>query len=368
MPVVLPGHAGWVKIREITANDADFGAWFNAQRRAVLADDPTGPQWREREVAVVYDPHEHHDVKLWLADDGGHAVGAAVLGLPLRDNLHLGEPELYVPPEFRRRGIGTALLEVVEGAARQYGRTSLMAFLSSSVDTQETPGTTFAEHHGFTLRITEIRRAQSPPFPLADIADAVKTAEPHAEGYKIITFRDSTPDELIEEYARLEARLSTDAPLGDLEYEGEVWDDARIRKSEERAARMGRASWCAVAIAPDGSMAGMTRIKIALDSDDEGFQDTTIVDPRHRGHRLGLLLKAANFTAIDRDRPGIKKIWTWNAETNAQMIAINETLGYRVEGWDRAYQRDVRQPRGRSQLAIAHAVRPNDTKRRSVTE
>jgi hypothetical protein len=85
----------------------------------------------------------------------------------------------------------------------------------------------------------------------------------------------------------------------------------------------------------------MTTIVIAVDSDDTAFQDTTIVDPVHRGHRLGLLLKAANVRAVLAERPGVRAVWTWNAETNTQMIAINETLGYRVEAWSAGYQRDL---------------------------
>lgn len=331
-----------MEIREIKASDSDFGAWSDVHRKSSVADDPTGPLWRDSELRVVYDPHEHRDIKLWLAEDADVAVGAAALSLPMHDNLHLGEVEIYVRPESRRRGIGTALLNLLEQAADEYGRSSVLTYMSSSIQTPDTPGSLFAERHGFTFRLTEIRRVQRPPFPIDEIAKAVDAAQPYAADYEIVTWRDRTPDDYIDEYARLEARLSTDAPLGDMEYEGEVWDESRIRNSEERSARMHRDAWNAVAMAPDGSMAGMTRVVIPRDSDEHGYQDSTIVDPQHRGHRLGLLLKATNFDNFYRDRPGIQAIWTWNAESNAHMIAVNETMGYRVEGWDKMYQRDVR--------------------------
>lgn len=331
-----------MEIREIRVSDAEFADWSAICDAACHADDPDGPRWREREARVLYEPHEHHDVVLWLASDGGQAVGAAALGLPLRDNLRLGEPHVYVTPDKRRRGIGTALLGVVETAAEYRGRSSLLSYLSSSTQTPQTPGKHFAIQHGFTLRITEIRRVQRSPFLVDQIRQAAAAAKPYAYGYEIVTWRDRAPDELVHEFARLEARLSTDAPLGALEYEGEVWDEERVRKSENRYARMGRGTWNAAAIAPDGRMAGITRVSLMNDADNDGFQDTTIVDPAHRGHRLGLVLKAANFETIIADRPRIQQIWTWNADSNSHMIAINETMGYRVEGWDRAYQRDVR--------------------------
>jgi GNAT superfamily N-acetyltransferase len=328
-----------MQIRPIASTDEAFSAWYHVYVSARSADYPNGPRFTEQELRVAYQGHEHHDVLLWLAEDGGRTLGAAMLGLPLRDNLNLAEPEVWVPAEGRRRGIGTVLLETVCDAARTQGRTSVLTYLEGPAGTDTTPGTRFAEHHGFTRRITEIARVQRPPFDLDAIVKAEAEAAPFAAGYEIVTWKGRVPDEHIDEVARLEARLSTDAPLGELDYEAEVWDAARIRKSEQRAAEMGRATWSAVAVVPDGAMAGLTKLSISRESDEVGFQDTTIVDPAHRGHRLGLLLKAANFRQMLRDRPGIQAVWTWNADSNSQMIAINETLGYRVEGWSAGFQR-----------------------------
>jgi GNAT superfamily N-acetyltransferase len=328
--------------REIRAvDDTDFTEWFAIQAQALLADDPAGPQWAERELKVRHQPDEYRDVMLWLAEEEGQAVGAAVLSLPKRDNVHLAEPEVFVRPQARRRGIGTALLGVAEAAARDRGRTSMLTYLGGATATPHTPGVKFAERHGFSHRITEIRRVQQPPFPFDDIDRAVKVAEPHAAKYEFITWRDRAPDNVVHENARLEARMSTDPPQGEVEYESEAWDEARIRSAERRAAQMGRGLWTTAALSVDGSMAGITTLVLPLSSDDHAFQGTTIVDPDHRGHRLGLLLKATNFAAFYAERPGIKKIWTWNAEDNSHMIAINEIMGYRVQGWDKAYQRDI---------------------------
>ncbi len=50
----------------------------------------------------------------------------------------------------------------------------------------------------------------------------------------------------------------------------------------------------------------------------------------HRGHRLGLLTKVAMLDLLARREPRVTQIITWNSESNRHMIAINETLGYRV--------------------------------------
>lgn len=199
----------------------------------------------------------------------------------------------------------------------------------------------FAEKHGFTRRITEIVRVQRSPFDLDGIARAEQSARERADGYRLVTWRDRAPDEHVDEYARLQGRLSTDEPQGELDYQQETWDAARIRTGEARRERMRQDTWVTAALGPDGDMAGFTLVTVARDSDRTGLQGTTIIDPRHRGHRLGLLLKAVNLREVLAGRPGLETVWTWNADSNTHMIAINETLGYRVEGWSAGYQRSL---------------------------
>ena len=54
----------------------------------------------------------------------------------------------------------------------------------------------------------------------------------------------------------------------------------------------------------------------------------TIVDPAHRGHRLGLALKIATHDLAWRRTPELESVDTSNAEVNTQMNAVNEALGY----------------------------------------
>lgn len=71
------------------------------------------------------------------------------------------------------------------------------------------------------------------------------------------------------------------------------------------------------------------------------WQHITIVDPAHRGHRLGMWVKLANLRYTRGEEPALRNIDTWNAATNSHMIAINEALGFRaVEGWAE-YQHEI---------------------------
>jgi len=63
------------------------------------------------------------------------------------------------------------------------------------------------------------------------------------------------------------------------------------------------------------------------------------VTRKHRGHRLGLLVKAAMIDWLAEAEPGIERIVTYNAAANDHMVAINEQLGYELlEPLEQSYE------------------------------
>jgi RimJ/RimL family protein N-acetyltransferase len=58
----------------------------------------------------------------------------------------------------------------------------------------------------------------------------------------------------------------------------------------------------------------------------------TAVIRKHRGHRLGLLVKIAMMDLLATEEPRLARIATWNTESNQHMIAVNEALGYTILG------------------------------------
>lgn len=49
----------------------------------------------------------------------------------------------------------------------------------------------------------------------------------------------------------------------------------------------------------------------------------------HRGRGLGAVLKSATLGPLQRDRPDIRAIHTWNAVDNEPMQRTNRTFGFR---------------------------------------
>ena len=83
-----------------------------------------------------------------------------------------------------------------------------------------------------------------------------------------------------------------------------------------------------------GRAAGFTEIGVSRFAQETAYQWETLVDREHRGHGLGLVLKAHNHRLLAEQSPQTRWLNTWNAETNTHMVAINEQLGFQpVEYW-----------------------------------
>lgn len=130
--------------------------------------------------------------------------------------------------------------------------------------------------------------------------------------------------------SQLVGRMSTDTPSGDLSWQPEVWDAARWREKENDARLSGRRRVAAGAVDRNGHLVAFTDIGVWPQVPIVAKQWNTIVDPVHRGHRLGLAVKIANLRNLRRDVPGALRLETWNAIENSRMIEINELLGFQV--------------------------------------
>lgn len=319
-----------VDIREIDPrDDALLHRFWEIGKAADEVDRPWSTYWPWPSAqAALTGPNESRKAVLLAAFDGEAMLGIAEISLPLMDNTFAGYVELFVAPDLVRDGIGSALLDATRQVLAAHDRRLMMAEVSTPVDGSRSPGMWFAERHGLKAALTNEHRVLD--LPATEDRWPVLTAEaaPHHADYRFVTWRDVVPADLLDGYCALQHAFNEEAPAGDLEVEAEHWDEARVRGKEERFRRAGRHETCTVAVAPDGTVAGLTEVMVSAHSPEHGMQGGTLVLRGHRGHRLGLALKLANQRAV-RDRfPECAALHTWNADVNAAMNAINNRLGF----------------------------------------
>jgi GNAT superfamily N-acetyltransferase len=336
------------------ADDADAATSHRIVNAVLAADVPDfprpSPATQASRLRLPWPGGETHH---FFARLDGETVGELDIKLPLLDNRHIAEVELLVDPAYRRRGVGRFLFDALVEFARSKGRTVLIGQYVTSLDgpaearSLESDASSgyghgasghgaFAAAVGAAAALPEVRRRLD-----LDTVDVrrwdplVEDALAHATGYRLVSWSGPAPDDIVGEVARLEGRMNSDAPLGDLDIEPERYDSERLRQVEEILRLRGRRHYHVGALHEStGRLAAWTMLAMEADDDRHAMQQTTIVDPDHRGHRLGMLVKVENLRHALAHEPGMRTVDTWNAAENKHMIAINDAIGFHpVDAW-----------------------------------
>ena len=327
-----------IEIRDLSIDDMDaVDGWHDTLTASWAQDLPLFPTPSKPSLIldVVLPPAARRRVHLTARVDD-RVVGTAELTLPFKDNLHLLEFEMDVHPEYRRRGVGSALLKRVEEIGAAEGRTTFITYAPDQMRDDYPKlgaGKAFLTAHGYTAGLDEVHRAADLDLvPEAELDELLAKAWAKADGYELVQWANVAPDDVVDGIAYLDGRLNTDAPMGDLDMEAEKVDRDRIRAGERREmAAGGLKLHTAVRHVESGTVAGWTFIQVQPGMEEHAWQGITIVDPEHRGHRIGTILKIANHRYARSYRPRLKYVHTWNAEENDFMISINEAVGYRAQ-------------------------------------
>lgn len=282
----------------------------------------------------------------WAAVCDGRVLGFLDLTLPLLDNTHLANFNLGVHPDDRRRGVGSALLRHLESRAAAEHRTTAASWVPVPVEGGlpiSGAGAHFAVHKGYKASLEgAVRACDLDAVDETELERLWDGAWERAEGFELITFAGEPPAELLDGIAYMHTRMYTDMPLGDWDLQEAEVDGARILDGERVRRQRGELHLQAVVRHKEtGDIAGLTEIVVEAGAEEHCVQGDTIVDPRFRGHRLGTILKIANQRAVREWRPKMKYVWTGNATSNAHMIAINESVGYRLVCHENVFQKKL---------------------------
>jgi RimJ/RimL family protein N-acetyltransferase len=312
-----------VRILQVDPDDAAaVAACLAVQEAAKQAEDPFGPPKTARVLRVfLAEGFEASPCEAWYTSDGFYW-----LELPDRENVEgarlilVARPDSGEPASLLAR---EELLRHALGRAAAHGRT-----LISTVARRGTAMDEFFRALGARPTILETRRvldvSQVTPGRLAAIRE---TAARAAAGYSLVRWSGRTPTEHLDGVAQLFNAMN-DAPRG--EVEDQVWDADRVReRADSSLVKMGVRGYSVAAIRDaTGEMAALTQLEVDPDSPRWGHQGLTAVTRPHRGHRLGLLVKAVMLQWLAEAEPHLDRIETGNADSNEHMIAVNETLGF----------------------------------------
>lgn len=325
----------------------DVALWGTADRAPTLPEDMAF--WRGN------DYEERH---VYLARVGGQVAGCGTLTLPLSENTTTAGVDVLVDAPFRRRGLGSVILDVLEGVAKDRGRRSFDGYCGEPIAPvlavvpllgaksgsggvpRDIASTQFAVRHGYSLEQVETNSSLALPFDEAQVSRLEADARSRGKGFSVIAWSGRCPDEFIDAYARLKSLMSTEVPIAGLGWEGEAWDAARVRQEEETWQASGlEALVSAVRDDGTGELAAYTALVHREASPAVIYQEDTLVDPAHRGRRVGMLVKIANLRRAVQAWPAAKTVMTWNASENQHMLAINIALGFKPSGFEGEWQK-----------------------------
>lgn len=311
-----------------------FSAWFECYDRAQRLASGSAEGWLEEEWrARAGDDTAPIHSRLFRLGPASAPDGVAVAEVNDLDDVRLARAELYVDPERRRRGLGTALLAGLSDEVGALGRDTLMVRVLVAPRGEATRAAlAFARARGLRHTSTSLRREWDlVPESLARLEERYRD---RARGYAVTTVVGPTPAALLAERARLAGLIAGAMPDAGAGSREEHWDCARVRDLERHVADMGRQLVVALAHEEGSSarLVGFSEVTVSRTRPGTAYQWGTFVEPGHRGRGVAAWMKVAAARALVATSPATTRIVTENDARNVAVIAMNESLGQRVTG------------------------------------
>jgi GNAT superfamily N-acetyltransferase len=276
--------------------------------------------WRHRQAELP----ERARQRRWVALEEGEVVGTASSGLQAYSATE-GHASIYaaVAPSRRRRGIGKELFAVAEEHVL-----SLEPRLLESGSIEDEESQRFLAARGFRRTRTERVSAVDPAAVDLEPFRRLREAK-EREGFELAPlsrWRDDPEPIYVLDLAATED-MPMDEPIGDVpleEWIGTYWNHPLLTLDGSFVA------------AYEGRPVSLAMVQADLASG-KAANEMTGTLREFRGRSLARLVKLASLEWAARN--GIRLVVTGNDATNAPMLAINDSLGYRPFAAELAWMR-----------------------------
>jgi GNAT superfamily N-acetyltransferase len=319
-----------MKIRRVDPDDDSVVAYHALQVEADQHDNPCPTPFSVQEQReLLRNQDSSVRVEGYLGLDGNTPVATGSVELFMSDNTDKAFVEAQVAPTLRGRGYGTAMIEFLLDLARRADRTTVMTVVTYPRDADEShPSRMFAIRQGFAFSQADVHRVLRLPVDDDLLARRAAEAADRHSAYTLVDFVGLPPEQMREAYCVLLNQIITDAPTGDVDFEeGRTTPDHLVEREAVMKAS-GRTAYTTVALDHDGVPVAHNVLVVPTHDPANIFNWDTMVLRAHRGRRLGIATKIRNLRNVVAAHSERTAIHTWNAESNAPMIAVNEAMGF----------------------------------------
>jgi len=315
------------KIDPRTASDEelrDMWEYYKGVYSEDLPDDPEHPF--EREVLNWQSVRDNEAVDRWLVRDNDYSiVASAVAARDLDQNFDNAFARINVREDMRKQGLGTLLAEPILELLVNDGRKRLATDATAGA-----VGEIWAEKLGLKMAIEEKRsRLAVSDINRDKMRSWIERSAERASDYEVRFYRTPMPEDVIETFCELQFQMNT-APLDDYEEDDlvvtpEIWRDWEAKAD---VAMTDINTYIAIH-KPTGEFVGSSSVETDRLWPEQAWQWETVVHPDHRNKGLGRWLKAAMIEELAGMDVPIERIDTFNAGSNAPMLAINIAMGFK---------------------------------------
>ncbi len=304
---------------------AGFNAALDLRQQLDLALDPHLPPSTAVELRARFDDdrteHADHDRLVAFDDDQAVAIGH-VDRTDDPENPTFGAFEIEMLND--QDGLTAAVLSKLLDIAAADDRSSILAW------GPETPWRlAFYERLGIERRYSErLSELDLTAVDEARMAAWIDRRMERASDIRLVQWQGACPERWLPAYIAANNAMN-DAPREGIELQDWHFDAKMVQREEQARQVIGEAPMVMLAVDPSGAPVGATAVMLNLHRPRCSWQYDTVVLPAFRNRGVGRWLKAAMWRRLRDQHPGVTRLRTGNAESNAAMLAINVAMGYR---------------------------------------